>query len=264
MSFGPFNAPATFKVRMVATDSNGNKTAKDVTVNAYVPTPSINAASTAQANGSIDVRTAGEPIDLFRFRGGKLSRIAGTGESLTDAAGNFVRSFTGSTGVELTHSGKTVAAVDEKTGKIDLKDNAYSLSVRAATPSEPMTLSIREKAGSEIYWQSFSLPITTRIEKVEKFSDASDVGVFARMDAGTDFVRNASDATSLPGGAFLVNENRKPFAGIGRDGNVYLLESGYSLSYGNEGDYPVITVKNSFGVIVTEILFRTDAEYVIK
>ncbi|MFZ3233307.1 MAG: hypothetical protein WA194_07485 [Patescibacteria group bacterium] len=235
-----------------------------MTVTAFVPTPSISVASTAQANGSIDVRVANEPIDFFRFRAGKLSRLSGSGETRTDASGNFVRSFSGSEGVALTQSGRTIASVNERTGKIDVKDSNYSLSVSASNSNEPMTVKLSDKSGNPVYWESFALPTTTKIEKTEQFSSVAETGVFAKMGDGTDFVRNASDAVSLPGGAFLVNENRKPFAGIGRDGNVYLLESGYSLSYKNEGDYPVVVVKNSFGVVVSEILFHSDAEYVIK
>lgn len=261
---GPFQAPGAFTARMVATDANGNKTFRDVTFTAYVPTPKIVAASTAQANGSIDAQYAGEPIDLFRYRGGKLSRLSGTGETLTDAVGNFARTFSGGTGVALTHSGKTVATVDEKTGRIELKDSSYSVAVRAAGTVEPMTVAVRDKNGADVYFESFALPATTKIDDVARFSEADETGVFVRMEEGIDFVRNAQDAKSLPGGAFLVNENRKAFAGIGRDGNVYLLESGYSLSYRNESGYPVIVVKNSFGVVVAEILFRLDAEYVIK
>ena len=264
LNVGPFNAPTTFKIRIMAADANSNKTFKDVTVTAYVPTPSITAASTAQANGSIDVRVADEPVDLFRYRGGKLSRLSGSGETLTDASGNFVRAFTGSEGVALTHSGETVANVNEKTGKIELKNTSYSVSVTPSGTSDPMTVKVSDKSGNPVYWQSFALPVSTKIEKADKFSDVTESGVFVRLESGTDFVRNASDAASLPGGAFLVNENRKAFAGIGRDGNVYVTESGYSLSYKNEGDYPVIIVKNSFGVIVAEILFRINAEYVIK
>lgn len=183
---------------------------------------------------------------------------------MTDSAGNFVRSFTGSEGVAVTQSGETVASVNEKTGKIELKNSAYGLSVAPASSSEPMTVKISDKSGNPVYWQSFALPVSTKIEKSDKFSDISENGVFVRMESGNDFVRNDSNAASLPGGAFLVNESRKAFAGIGRDGNVYVTESGYSLSYKNEGDYPSVVVKNSFGVPVAEILFRIDAEYVIK
>lgn len=85
LAIGPFDAPETKKIRMVATDGNGNKTARDITVTVFVPTPSISAATNAQANGSIDVKAGNEPIDLFRYRGGKLSRLSGSGETLTDA-----------------------------------------------------------------------------------------------------------------------------------------------------------------------------------
>ena len=261
---GPFDAPKTQKVRMVATDMNGNKTFRDVTVTVFVPTPSIGSASVAQANGSIDVRVSGEPVDLFRYRGGKLSRLSGSGETLTDSGGNFVRTFKGGEGVAVTRSGATIASVNEKTGKVDLKDANYSISVRAAEKTDPMTVSIVAKDGKPAYWQSFALPETTRIEKVSKFSDANETGVYVKIQDGSDFVRNASNAASLPGGAFLTNENREALVGIGNDGNVYLVKDSYSLSYKNDGDYPVIIVKNQFNVAVAEILFRIDAEYVIK
>ena len=212
LNIGPFNAPTTFKVKLMAADTNGNKTFRDVTVTAFVPTPSISVASTAQANGSIDVRVADEPIDVFRFRAGKLSRLSGSGETRTDASGNFVRSFSGSEGVALTQSGKTIATVNEKTGKIDVKDSNYSLSVSASNSNEPMTVKLSDKSGNPVYWESFALPTTTKIEKTDQFSNVAETGVFAKTGDGTDFVRNASDAASLPGGAFLVNESRKPFA----------------------------------------------------
>lgn len=199
LAIGPFDAPTSFKTRMMAKDANGNKTFRDVTFTVYVPTPSITAASTAQANGSIDVRVQGEPIDVFRFRGGKLSRLTGSGETLTDPAGNFVRSFTGSEGVALTQSGETVAAVNERTGKIDVKNPSYSVSVSPASSSEPMTIKVSDKSGNPVYWQSFALPIGTKIEKTDKFADVSETGLFVRAETGTDFVRNDSNAASLPG-----------------------------------------------------------------
>lgn len=261
---GPFDAPKTVKVRLVATDENGNVTGKDVTITAYVPIPSITAASPIQGNGRIDVPVAGEPIDLFKFRGGRLSRLTGSGQTITDAPGNFVQTFQEGENVVVTQSGAVIANVDEKTGKIDLKSSGYSLSVRGASSSEPTTIAVSDASGKEVYWQSLALPATATIEKTDLFSSVSGSGMFVRMESGTDFVRNATNAPELPGGAFLVNEDRKAFAGIGKDGNVYLLQSGYSLTYKNEGEYPSYVVKNSFGVAVAQILIRLSAEFVIK
>lgn len=249
---------------MVAADVNGNKTPRDITITAYVPTPSITAASPAMANGSLDVRVAGEPVDIFRYRGGQLSRLSGSGETVTDASGNFARAFTGSEGVVLTHSGKTIADIDEKTGKIEVKDSDYSISVRPAEANNPMVVAVRDKNGAEVYSQSFALPETTKIENVGQLSNVKDSGVFVQTESDVGFVRNASDAKSIPGGAFLIGEDHKPFAGIGKDGNVYLLEKGYSLSYRSQSGYPLIVMKNRTGSVVAEIFYRIEAEYVIK
>lgn len=62
-----------------------------------------------------------------------------------------------------------------------------------------MTVSIVSKDGKPAYWQSFALPSTTRIEKVSKFSDADETGVYVKIDGDAEFVRNASNAASLPG-----------------------------------------------------------------
>lgn len=261
---GPFDAPTTRKIRMVATDGNGNETARDVTVTAFVPTPSIQAATSARANGVIDAKVSGEPIDLFRYRGGKLSRLSGSGETLTDAGGNFVRQFASGENVAVTQSGVAVVSINERSGKVELKSPSYRIVAKGAEKSEPMTVSVRDGNGKPVYWQSFALPDSARLERVERFSDASENGAFVRIESDLEFVRNAGDSSSLPGGAFLVNENRDAVAGIGRDGNVYLIEKGYSLGYRNEGDWPVITIKNSFGITVAEVLYRLDAEYVIK
>lgn len=158
----------------------------------------------------------------------------------------------------------TIALVNERSGKIDLKEPSYEIVAEGAKKTEPMTVSITDSRGKPVYWQSFALPDSARLERIGRFSDASENGAFVRIESGLEFVRNAGNAPSLPGGAFLIDENRDAVVGIGRDGNVYPIGKGYSLGYRNEGERPVITIKNSFGVTVAEVLYRLEAEYVIK
>jgi hypothetical protein len=261
---GPFNAPLSKKVRLVATDENNNVTEKDVSLVAYVPVPSITSATERSASGRLDIAREGEPIDLYRFRAEKLSRLTGSGQSTTNGGGGFSSEFVAGTGVVLKKNGGTIAAINERTGKIRSFVDAYSISARSATASEPMTITLSEN-GTVLYSQSFTLPPSLGIETVSNWNDVSKNGVFVKITETSKFVRNPSGTVSLPGGAFVVRSaDSKAYLGIGSDGNLYLPETGYSLSYRNEGEYPVISVKNPFGIIEAEVLYRLEAEFVIK
>jgi hypothetical protein len=265
LDIGPFDALGKHPIRIVATDKNGNVTQKDVTVEVYSPVPSILQADTATASGTSDLSRSGEPVDFFRFRADKLSRLDQSGALFTDDAGGFLGKFTAGNGVRLNRNGIQIATVDEKTGKVISTASGYSLTVSAATADSPSAVRILGTDGKEVYAESFVLPTSLSLRSVNDWKEATENGAFVHAYEGSAFVRNASDAPSLPGGGFLVTRaDSKAYAGVGRDGNIYLLSDGYSLSYRNEGDYPVIVVKNSFGVVVAEVMYRMSAEFVIK
>lgn len=61
----------------------------------------------------------------------------------------------------------------------------------------------------------------------------------------------------------MTDADTKAAFGIAKDGNVYFLKSGLSLSYGTEQDYFVLKVRDADGLIAT-LYYVLDAEYVIK
>ena len=268
LAIGPFDVPGKRKVRVTAIDTNDNASEKDFTVDVYVPTPTIQGASGISASGvTADLVRGGEPIDLFRFRAGKLERLSSSGNVYTNEVGGFGFGFaTGGPGLELKKDGKTVADINEKTGNIDLKDHSYRVEVIPADANGPMRFDVKDPNGGTAYSETVTLPESLGIARVASWpADGNGVYVKSAPDA---FVRNAANASSLPGGAFLVDlashPARQAFAGIGSDGNIHVLQDGYSLEYRNEGPYPKVTVTDPSGATVAEILYRLDSEFVIK
>ena len=88
---------------------------------------------------------AGEPVDVFRLRNKTLTRIKTADEgatSKTQSNGEFTLQARDVSGIILTKSGKTIATIDERTGKIDLDDTTFQVVVSAASEDNPMTIQV--------------------------------------------------------------------------------------------------------------------------
>lgn len=75
MNIGPFDTLFTRKMRLFAVDTNGNTSSKDIALIVYAPIPEIRSTSGSIISGKLNEELMGEPIDLFRFRNGNLSRV---------------------------------------------------------------------------------------------------------------------------------------------------------------------------------------------
>ncbi len=267
LAIGPFEKPETKRIVLTAIDENGNRSSREISVEAFVPIPSVTSADSASADGKTDVERPGIPVDLFRFRAGRLERLAGIPDTPeTGTGGQFSFVFgTGSENLTLRRNGATIATVNERTGKITVADpSAYSVRVDAADSTRPMTFRVVGSDGRTVYSEAVALPASLAAEIGTLWPSDGKKGVFVKTSDPSRVVRSAPDATALPGGAFFVDSNAEAFAGIAADGNVYLLESGYSLSYGTDGLFPVVTILKADSSVVAEILYRLDAEFVIK
>ena len=77
-------------------------------------------------------------------------------------------------------------------------------------------------------------------------------------------MKNTSSSTALPGGAFVVDSEKKAAFGIAKDGNIYLIEPGLKITYRSEQNYIVLEVRNTLGEIIATNYYILDSEYVIK
>lgn len=101
----------------------------------------------------------------------------------------------------LKRSGSGIANISETTGKIDLQNPLYSISVLGASSDTPLKIQIKDTSGQEVFSERFSLPSSARLEGVTSFDGITKNGLYI-LPGSSDisFVKNTSTAPTLPSG----------------------------------------------------------------
>lgn len=159
------------KIKIWAKDANGNVGGKETKLTIYAPTPNITSQSGSLIQGNLNESLAGEPIDLVRFRNGKL-KVVGD-DTQTVVGGTFQNTIdTGSGGIVVRGpNGVEIAKINEKTGKLTLSGSEYSISVLGANADAPMRIQVLQ-SGQAIYSQSVALGSAGKIESVSGLTEA--------------------------------------------------------------------------------------------
>jgi|GEM_PF-5564616 len=167
--------------------------------------------------------------------------------------------------IVLKRSGSGVANISETTGKIALQNPLYSISVLGATSTNPLKIQIKDSGGQEVFSERFSLPSSARLEGVTSFDSITKSGLYVLPgNAGISFIKNTSTTPTLPSGGYITDSSKHAIAGISAQGDIYVLDTTYSLSYDTFGSYVVIRLKDSSGQVTASMLYRVDAEYVMR
>lgn len=103
--------------------------------------------------------------------------------------------------IVLKRSGSGIANISETTGKIDLQNPLYSISVLGASSDNPLKIQIKDTSGQEIFSERFSLPGSARLERVTSFDGITKAGLYVLLGSlDISFVKNTSTAPNLPSG----------------------------------------------------------------
>lgn len=204
VTFGAYTTIFQRPIRIISKDINGNVSTKDVKLTSYAPIPQIaEVQSGTTVRGAIDEKLADEPIHVIRMRNGVISIVPANTTSLTNPEGGFRYGANGSVSSEVAitdTTGRKVASIDEKTGKITLLDATYQTRVTPASQDAPMRIELVGSDGKVAYTQSFSLSKQKLIVEERNISQATATGIFVQPTDGYRFVKNTNDAPSLPGG----------------------------------------------------------------
>lgn len=205
-------------------------------------------------------------MDVFRLRNGVLSRIESSdiNASRTKSDGTFDLQTKDTSGIVLSQSGKTIATIDERTGKISLEDTSFQIKVTGATKDAPMQIQVLSGTNQIIYSEKINISSASRIESVANLDGITGTGVFIAPNSGFSFARNTTTSPNLPDGGYITNASHQAIAGISAGGDIYLLDSKYRLSYATKDSYILIRLKDSTDNTVANFLYRIGAEYVIK
>ena len=218
LDIGPFDSLFTKKIRLFAEDGNGNVSFKDITLNVYSPIPEIQTFSGNVVSGNLNEVLTNEPVDVFRLRNGAMSRIEPTtgSDSKTTDGGVFVLTSKERNGVILTQSGKTIATIDERTGKISLEDTSFQVAIIPATTSSPLQIQVLSPSKQVIFSEKVDISTVSNIEQVSDFDGITGTGMFILPATGISFAKNSPSSPNLPDGGYITDANHKAIAGISK------------------------------------------------
>jgi len=77
-------------------------------------------------------------------------------------------------------------------------------------------------------------------------------------------VKNTLSSPDLPDGGYIIDSNHKALAGISKTGDIYLMNPAYRLIYTTKDSSIILQIVDLDKNIVANILYKIDAEYVIK
>lgn len=274
----PYNELMNKKVMLYTIDYNNNKSATLVDFEVYAPIPEIKsvAKESSLIKWIINENISQEPIDIFRYRDGVLSKIDTKDKTNdnTDDTGQF--NITGAStaqGLIITKKSTsswatntwTIAIINEQTWKIDIKDIGYWLRVKWASENIKSTIEIYNRTTSvKVYEQSFNLSSNQTIQQVSDFDKVDKWIFFVSNKDWFALAKNSSNIPYLANWAYITDSNYNWIAWVWSDGNIYLLNNSYSLSYDNFSDFVVIKIINSSWEAVWSLMYKINAFYILK
>ncbi|MDD2487531.1 MAG: hypothetical protein PHS92_04120 [Candidatus Gracilibacteria bacterium] len=265
LDIGSFDMLGTKKFRLYVKDNNSNLTYKDLNIEIYAPIPQIKTNSGSDLNGMIGEQIKGEPIDFYRFRDGIIDRIKTSTGTFTSDNGAFSYKSKEESGLVIKNgSGIVIAEINEKTGKVNLKDAGYLIDVSGSDQSKPVSINIRDKSDNkDIFTETLNLITNKVLERTTDFNSLKNSGIYVKLDDNYDFAKNSNATPNLKNGGYVTDESKNPIIGISLDGNIYLMNRGYDLKYSKFGDYIVIDIIDGNDVI-GEVLYKIESEFVLK
>ncbi len=265
--FGAYQTTYTRTIRIRATDINNHSSYKDVSLTVYAPVPQVQSATATGITGSVGDTIGSIPVDIFRIRGSVVEPVehadGSTGSVLTDSGGVFTLSGMAMDGGILRSGTASIARIAERTGQITLTASGYSVQVSPAQSPDHTALRVLDRTGTGHYREEIRLPIGTPIESVSSLDSATGTGIYIHaVDPDISLAPSPTDAPSLPRGAYITDASRRPLAGISDTGDIYLLDTHYTLQYATYGPYIVIELRMADGHLAAEILYRIDVDIV--
>ncbi len=270
LQLGPFTTLGEQRVFLNVVDDAGNHGQTEVVINVFVPDLSVDDASTAARNvtGNTHKKVADEPVAVIRVRNGQMKIIKtptadSNGKYLTDGNGGYqITDFNNEPGLILTdRDGNEIATINEESGRVTLKDPAYTL--RVVPGDSQTTTHIDILLGGEVV-ATVTLKTDPNEDVVVHQTANQDSGNSSRAIHVYDMLPEDTsrvdalpgNAPSFPGGA-VFHTGSTLLAMLGTNGDIRLPSTGLDLKLKpaeNEND-PVILQVMEGSTVLYEIVF---------
>lgn len=273
----PFDNVFEKTIKLFVTDEAWNLAKKDIVISSYAPIPTIYSnTDEIKLNGQLDSDTSWIPVDLFRVRGGKLTKITLSWEEVESYdEWNFEFNSPLREWIHLKSDWNLIAFIDEHTGRIDFEewysfeDNTRVLPTWDSGNTSPYPLIIVEVWWREIYTQYVSVPNESEVRVVTDFSEiSSDRWMFVK------FVNQSSyDSVILPQSipinpwAMIIHHTNEDASNdkitISRDWKIRLKDDNLSMKLSSSWDNLVYEIYDGETHIL-DILVKPEPNSIIK
>lgn len=276
IEFGAYDTLFTRNIVIALTDDNGNVWQAQIPFEVYAPEPNIYEVEGTRIYGRIDEELSDEPVRLYRYRWWvveRLETVTGEGLSLTSGTGAYDFDAAQDTSwVTLSYSWRTLATIDEYTGRIDISD-AFT-STRVLPSNSPLNTSAYPEvqillAGNPIFRQFVTMP-TGEISVVADASSWDATGMYLQvLDQSTyNTYRVPLDVPYNPGSVSVYrnsDSSRQAIMTVFRDGRINIDSENYRLEYRTLWeDASFVLVDIVSGVDITQLVYNMDASYILR
>lgn len=291
LRFWPFDDLVRKKIKVIMIDHNDNIWEKILDMEVYAPIPDISYGDRGEVRWLLRENIDGEPISLFRYRWGVLSKLKDISWSDTNLSwlnGEYKFRFPvwsnsdssilsweqtnqanvweqQSSSLTLQDSGKDIIKINGNTGKIDLLDPLLKVEVLASNnvdnPWSNLSF-VFLKWWKQIYSQSFWI-IWGYTHVVPDFDTLGVEGMYVKMREDSSEIywhfKTPETAPVSPWaiGIYYLDDPYEPLFTIQKDGKIFVKDENYVLQYSVYEDYSILKLFDKLkNIVAAEVLIK--------
>lgn len=228
VEIGPYDEIGEKQATVWISDTAGNQSSANVTVNIYVPDIEIASASSSEISGTTEIESPNMPFHLIRERDGAYTEIGE--EYTTDEYGDFaISGFTESDLLSLSDiEGDQIAEFNPETKQLLIYDDDYEALALESSEDWPSRLVVAEIATGEIK-ESFIIVADADygVDWIEQ--DLEDLDLSAQKNVTVHVLEDESNYLVTEDGLEAIDEFGVKEAIIWENGNVTFYDSRFEL-----------------------------------
>jgi hypothetical protein len=264
------------KIGITLVDENSNSSYSEIPFEIYSPTPQIETINELWLIWLIDENLDDEPVSLYRYRGGVVSKLNNnewSHKAWTDEWDYQFKIDENNTGLTLEYWKTIVAEILENTWKIILKDFSSTIKVFASNSinndSYYPKIEILKNWNS-IYYQYLQVSEWKTIKLVDNFDNVSKNGMYMKFTDTQDYgYYQIPETVSYNPWAVVIYRlsdiNKEALFIIFPDGKIETVNDYYGLEYNFENDNIILSlIDKYYSKEISKILFSIDGWYIMK
>jgi hypothetical protein len=247
VEFWPYDKLFKKKIAIIAKDQNDNVGYKEIDFEVYSPIPSIKTENKGLINGFISEKLDAEPVNIYRYRGGIISKILDKSwqqkvNTFSWGIYDFTSLYDLSVGqwLSIKKDGKEIATIDESTGYITLKNPWYTISILPSSDTNVYPKISISDINGEVYSQYVKFSQAEDIKIVDSFEALQEKWIYVNFtDKGNYNYYEIPAWAPLNSGAVVIygidTGRNIPLFTLLRDGRIYTYNDKYKLEYASYG-----------------------------